>query len=95
MDVQDHPIAVSLLTQAGCHFCEQAKELLSRLAVEYPIAVSTIDLSSTEGQRPAEGGGFLFPPGIFIDGALFSYGRPPEKKLRRELERRVRARGHD
>ena len=29
-----------------------------------------------------------FPPGIFVDGEPFSYGRLSEKKLRRELDRR-------
>ncbi len=32
----------------------------------------------------------LFPPGIFLDGEPFSYGRPSERKLRRELERRLK-----
>lgn len=31
----------------------------------------------------------MFPPGIFLDGEPFSYGRPSERKLRRELERRL------
>ncbi len=31
----------------------------------------------------------MFPPGIFIGGEPFSYGRPSEKKLRRELEKRA------
>jgi len=34
-------------------------------------------------------GGLLFPPGILIDGEPFSYGRPSERKLRHELDRRL------
>ena len=33
--------------------------------------------------------GLLFPPGIFLDGEPFSYGRPSERRLRREIERRL------
>ena len=32
-------------------------------------------------------GGVMFPPGIFIDGRAFAYGRPSERALRREIER--------
>jgi len=32
-------------------------------------------------------GGVLFPPGIFLDREPFSYGRPSERKLRKELAR--------
>lgn len=79
---------VLILTQEQCPFCEQAKELLSRLATEYPLDVSTLALHSPEGQALAERSGILFAPGILLDGVPFSYGRPSERKLRRELERR-------
>lgn len=81
---------VLLLTQAHCHFCEQAEALLTRLAPEYGFSVSTLDIASPEGQSLAERNGIFFPPGIFLDGVSFSYGRPSERKLRRELERRLR-----
>ncbi len=79
---------VVVLTQENCAFCELAKEILARLAAEYPLTVATLDLGSPEGQALALRDGVLFPPGIFLDGAAFSYGRPSERKLRRELDRR-------
>jgi thiol-disulfide isomerase/thioredoxin len=82
-------VKVALLTQQQCAFCEQAKEMLSRLAAEYPLSVSTLDVGTAEGQEAAERGGVLFPPGILLDSEPFSYGRPSEKKLRREIERRL------
>ena len=82
---------VLLLTQEQCGFCKQAKEILDRLSVEYGLAVSTLDLGSPEGQALAVRNGVLFPPGIFLDGEPFSYGRPSERKLRREFERRLRS----
>ena len=80
---------VLLLTQKQCGFCVQAIEMLGRLAVEYEISVSTLDLASPEGEALAVRSGILFPPGIFLDGEPFSYGRPSERKLRREIERRL------
>jgi glutaredoxin len=80
---------VTLLTQENCAYCDQAKEVLGRLSGEYPISVTTLDLASPQGQELAWRSGVMFPPGIFIDGETFSYGRPSEKKLRRELDRRV------
>ena len=80
-----------LLNQEHCAFCEQAKEILARLATEYPLTVSTLDLGSPAGQALALRGGILFAPGIFLDDEAFSYGRPSERTLRRALDRRVGA----
>jgi hypothetical protein len=82
-------IMILLLTQEHCGFCEQAKDILDRLSREYWISVSTLDIGSPEGQRLVMQGGLLFPPGILIDGEPFSYGRLSERKLRRELDRRL------
>src|SRR6266849_9794435 len=82
---------VLILTQEHCGFCEQAKEILDRLSGEYGFSVSSLELNSPEGQALAMRGGVLFPPGIFLDGEPFSYGRPSERKLRREIERRLRS----
>ncbi len=80
---------VTLITREDCAACEQAKQLLDRLAREYPLAVSTLDVDSPAGQAIAVRGGLLFPPGIFLDGDAFGDGRPSEQKLRREIERRL------
>src|SRR6266702_2897236 len=90
LDGEHHKrITILLLTQEHCALCEQAKETLERLSREYWLSVSTLDIGSSEGQRLATQGGLLFPPGILIDGEPFSYGRLSERKLRRELDRRL------
>lgn len=81
------PIPVVLLTQAHCALCQQAEEVLDRLAAEYPLQVQTVDMASEEGMALADQGGVLFPPGVLVDGRPFSYGRLSERKLRRELAR--------
>ncbi len=86
---------VLLLTREQCGFCTQAKELLARLSAEYGFSVSTLDMSSPDGEALAVRSGLLFPPGIFLDGEPFSYGRPSERKLRREIERRLTLGGDD
>jgi hypothetical protein len=82
-------LTILLLTQEHCGFCEQAKDILERLSREYWLAVSTLDMGSPKGQELAMDGGLLFPPGVLIDGVPFSYGRLSERKLRRELDRRL------
>lgn len=83
------PAEVVLLTQPHCDYCEQAKQVLARVAKEHPLVVRTIDANSPEGEALAREGGILFPPGVFVDGQAFSYGRLSERKLKRELSRRA------
>ena len=82
-------IEVTLLTQEDCGYCEDAKRLLQRLGAEYQLSVRTVQLSSEEGTELALRGGVLFPPGLFLDGEPFSYGRPSERKLRKALAKRA------
>lgn len=82
---------ITLLTQPDCAFCDHAKQLLRRLAREYPLAVEEIDLATPAGRALAERAGVLFAPGLLMDGQPVSYGRPSERRLRRALEPRAGA----
>ena len=82
---------VILLTAEGCAFCEQAKILLDQLATDYQLVVTTVDIASPDGTRLALTNRLLFPPGILLDGALLSYGRPSAGRLRRDFERKLGA----
>jgi len=82
-------IEVMLLTRRECLFCHDAELILDRLVGEFNLRVRSVDIDLDVGRRLAAQGGFLFPPGILVDGEAFSYGRPSEKKLRRELARRA------
>ncbi len=79
---------VLLLTTSHCHFCLDAQEILIRLEAEFDLKVRQIDLSSQEGKLISESMGLPMAPGILIDNELVSYGRPSERKLRRECESR-------
>lgn len=82
-------VEVLLLTQAHCGLCEHAKRVLERLAGEYPLQVTVCDLASPEGRELATRGQLPFPPGVLLDGEPFCYGRLSERRLRRELDRRL------
>lgn len=84
----DRSIRITLLTKPQCALCDDAKALLSRLAEDYPLVIEAVPLDSPAGELLALRGGVLFPPGIFLDGEPFSYGRLSERRLRRELDRR-------
>lgn len=87
---------VTLLTQEDCSYCDQAKQLLERLEPDYPLSVTEISLDSPEGADLAVRLGVMFAPGIVIDGDLVSYGRPSERRLRRDMAKRLaRATGGD
>jgi hypothetical protein len=81
-------VHVTLLTVPQCGYSEEAKSTLLRLAHEYPLAIDVVALRSPVGERLALLGGVLFPPGLFLDGELFSYGHVSERALRQELARR-------
>lgn len=83
---------ITLLTQPSCAFCDQAKEVLSRLTVDYALNVHEIRLETEEGRKLATQHAVMFAPGILIDGKLFSYGRLSENKLRIELSKMIKNR---
>ncbi|MFJ8819628.1 glutaredoxin family protein [Amycolatopsis thermoflava] len=83
------PIEITLLTQHACGMCEHAKQVLDRVAEDYPLRVSEVDLASDKGQRLAAAARVVFAPGVLIDGKPFSYGRLSERKLRKTLAHRA------
>lgn len=77
---------VVVLTSPDCHLCEDALEVLTTLASEFDLSVRKLDVSSPEGRLLAERVRPPLMPAVIIDGALFSSGRLPRRKLRRHLE---------
>ena len=79
---------VTLVHSPACHFCDDAEEALYELSKDYPIDLSVVAIDSALGatlvavHRPA------MNPLVLVDGAFFSSGRLPRKKLIALLERR-------
>jgi len=81
----------TLLTKQECAYCDQAKQVLDRIAADYPLTVESFCLDSPQGDTLARSVGALFAPVVLVDGGLFSCGRLSERKLRRHLDRAVPA----
>ena len=78
-------IRVTLLITEGCHYCAHARQLLERLKGEWPLVVEEVPLDTPQGAASALRDMIAFPPGVYLNGALFGYGRLSEGKLRRRL----------
>lgn len=80
---------VILVHAEACHFCTDAGEILDELARTFAVDVRGVPADSDEGRaliakhRPA------MSPLVVVDGAFFSHGRLPRKKLTRLLEARA------
>jgi hypothetical protein len=73
---------ITLVEAPACHFCADAQDALAELTREHPVRVDVVAADSEVGQyligvhRPA-----MFPL-VLADGAFFSAGRLPRRKLR-------------
>lgn len=85
-------IEITLLTQSECRLCERAKQILARLAVDYPLRTVEVDLFTDRGRDLGTHAGVAFAPGVLVNGEPFSYGRLSERKLRRHLDTLLAAR---
>lgn len=75
---------LTLLTRAGCHLCEVAKEALARVADDTGERWRELDVA-TDPELEREYGDRL--PVILLDGREHGYWRVEEDRLRRDLAR--------
>lgn len=87
-----HTATVTVVTAPGCHFCNDARQVLGAMAdAGAPLRIELVDATSPAGRdllaahRPA------MNPLVFVDGAWFSAGRLPRRKLQALLARRETA----
>jgi hypothetical protein len=74
-------VPVTVVIARGCHFCDDARQALAELGRLYPLAVEELSANSPVGQALVlEHGTGLFPL-VLVDGAFFSAGRLPRRKL--------------
>jgi len=79
---------VTVVHAEACHFCDDAEQALALLAEEFPLEVTVIEVDSAEGRRLVDVHRPAMNPLVLVDGAYFSSGRLPRKKLTRLLEAR-------
>lgn len=82
-------LPVVLLTRSECSRCDQAHDLLNRLASDYPLAITTLDADEPDGAALAAQTGVFFTPGIVIGTDTVVSGRLTERRLRTAIERRL------
>ena len=85
------PVRITVVTAGACHFCDDAQAGLAQLAQDYPLTVRLIAADSTDGQALLHAHGAGTFPLVLVEGAFFSAGRLPRRKLARMLSRRAPA----
>lgn len=76
---------VTMVTARGCHLCEDARQALAALGQIYPLTVQEVAAHSPAGQALVLEHGTGIYPLVLLDGAFFSAGRLPRRKLARLL----------
>lgn len=77
---------LTLVVASFCHLCEDAEGALGNLAAEFDLEVRIVDAASPEGWALLSRYHAGLLPLAVLDGAWFSAGRLPRRKLRRVLE---------
>ncbi len=76
---------MTVVSAPDCHLCADAQAALAELARDYPLTVEVVAAGSEAGQvLTREHGTGMFPL-VLVDGAFFSTGRLPRRKLARLL----------
>ncbi|MEO6886505.1 MAG: glutaredoxin family protein [Jatrophihabitantaceae bacterium] len=77
---------VRLLTRVDCHLCQDADQVLTRLAAELGFAYEVVDIDSdADPNLRAEYSDRV--PVIFIDGKEHGYWRVEEARFRKAIAR--------
>jgi Glutaredoxin-like domain (DUF836) len=81
------PVVVTLVEAPACHLCDDAKSALAALAQSYPMTVNVVSIVSGPGRALMAQHRAPMSPLVLLDGAYFSSGRLPRRKLERRLAR--------
>ena len=79
------PVVVTLVEAPACHLCDDAKSTLASLAQSYPITVTVVSLANELGRALMQQHRAPMSPLVLLDGAYFSSGRLPRRKLEKRL----------
>jgi len=76
---------VTVVEAPACHLCDNAKEALAVLAQSYPLTVHVLKIGDDDGSALMTKHRAPMSPLVLLDGAYFSSGRLPRRKLERRL----------
>lgn len=81
-------VNVLVVTGTACHLCDDALAVLEDLGRDYLLEVRSVEATSSEGREIVAARRPPLLPLVLIEDEVFSFGRLPQKKLRKFLERR-------
>lgn len=88
IDPSSRPVQVTLVHSPACHFCDDAAAALEELGEVYALDVTSVSIDSALGSELVATHRPAMSPLVLVDGAFFSQGRLPRKKLVRLLHDR-------
>jgi glutaredoxin len=77
------PRTITLLSRPGCHLCDDARAVISRVAADLGIAWTERDITASDDDLKKFG---EMIPVTLIDGVQHDFWRVDEHRLRRALE---------
>jgi hypothetical protein len=79
------PVVVTVVEAPACHLCEDAKAALAVLAGSYPLRINVVSMTEQAGLALMQEHRAPMSPLVLLDGAYFSSGRLPRRKLEKRL----------
>lgn len=79
-------VRLELYTRPGCHLCDDLKKLCQRLAGEFPVQLTEVNIETNPELRSRYDQEI---PVLFIDGRKAVKHRTTEEALRRLIRRRL------
>ena len=83
------PVRVTVVESPACHYCADAHQVLAELAATFPLVVDSVDARSDAGRLLMAKHRAAMSPLVLLDGAFFSHGRLPRRKLTKILTSRL------
>lgn len=78
--------SVQLVKTENCSHCAQVKEILEKLAPEFPeMKIKEIPMITEEGMKLVQEHGIMASPGVIINGTLAFTGGVSEGQLRKKI----------
>jgi glutaredoxin len=78
------PHVITLLSRAGCHLCDDAREVIARVAADLDVRWEELDITKSESQLQEY---WDKVPVTLIDGVQHDFWRVSEERLRDALAR--------
>jgi glutaredoxin len=74
------PVRIALLGRSGCHLCDDAREVVTRVAVDLGVDWEELDITTASPQDQADYWDKI--PVAFVDGVPIDFWRISESRLR-------------